>query len=175
MKSKLQFILLTLLVFSCQVELFAQDYIAPKLEFTCELKVTIDPAMRLGKTAHGERIIIPITGGVFKGPLLQGIILSGGADYQYVNSVLGRTELEAIYTIKTEDNVLIHVRNIGLACIPEASKGEAASDFSKIYFRAAPHFEAPVDSKYNWLNNAIYICNAVPMDGGVSIQVWKVL
>lgn len=172
---KLQSVFIFLVSFVCQIELFAQDFSAPELEFTCELKVKIDPAMKLGSTTRGERIIIPITGGVFEGPRLKGVVLSGGADYQYVNSALGRTELEAIYTIKTEDNVLIHVRNIGLLYIPENLSGKSSIDFSKVYFRAAPHFEAPIDSKYSWLNNAIFICKAVPLTSGVSIQVWKVL
>ena len=49
--------------------LSAQDDVAPELEFVCELKVSVDPGMVLGQTAHGERRIIPITGGTFEGPL----------------------------------------------------------------------------------------------------------
>jgi len=35
-------------------------------------------------------------------------------------------------------------------------KGEKF-DFDKIYFRAVPKFEAPNDSKYDWMNNAVFI------------------
>ena len=66
----------------------------------------------------------------------------------------GRTEIEAIYTIKTDDNVLIHIRNVGLVYIPKEIDGlmkkSAEFDFNRIYFRAAPKFEAPINSKYNW-------------------------
>jgi hypothetical protein len=153
----------------------AQEFVQPGLEFTCELRVTIDSAMVLGKTAHGERIIIPISGGIFEGPLLKGTVLKGGADYQIADKRNGRTELEAIYTIKTDDNVLIHVRNTGILYIPEEVRKSKPFDFSKVYFRATPKFEAPVNSKYDWLNNAIFICKAVSQKGYVSIQVWKVL
>lgn len=153
----------------------AQEFIEPELEFTCELKVTIDPPMTLGKTAHGERIIIPITGGTFEGPKMKGVILRGGADYQFVNKELGRTELDAIYTIKTDDNVLIQVRNVGLFVNPQELEGSHSGEMTKAYFRAAPKFEAPVDSKYAWLNNAIFICKPVPVKDYISIQVWKVL
>lgn len=155
--------------------LFAQNFIAPELEFTCELKVTIDPAMTLGATAHGKRVILPITGGTFEGPKMKGVVLSGGADYQYVNKELGRTELEAIYTIKTDDDVLIHVRNIGIIYNPKEDKINAAANSHEFYFRATPKFEAPIDSKYAWLNNALFICKPVPEKDYISIQVWKIL
>ena len=149
----------------------AQEYIAPTLEFTCELKVTIDPIINLGETPHGKRVIIPISGGTFEGPKLKGIVLKGGADYQYVGRNGERTELDAIYTIKTDDNVFIHVRNIGILYTPKVK----TNGLSDVYFRTAPKFEAPIDSKYAWLNNAIFICKPVGKDGFISIQVWKVL
>lgn len=158
--------------------LFAQT--TPDLEFVCELKVTTDKAMSVGATAHGERRIIPITGGTFEGPKLKGIVLSGGADYQFVNADNTRTEIEAIYTIKTDDGVLIHIRNVGVVSrTPEQAeqlkKGEF-TDWTKIYFRASPKFEAPQGSKYDWMNNALFICKGIPTKQGyVRIQVWKVL
>lgn len=142
----------------------------PELEFICELKVTIDSPIHLGQTPKGERVIIPISGGSFEGPNMKGEVLKGGADYQYVNNDLGRTELEAIYNIKTDDGVLIHVRNTGLLHV---SKDENLN-LGTIYFRATPKFEAPIDSKYAWLNNALFICKPEGKDGYISIQVWKV-
>lgn len=174
MKRLIKYIIIFFLAISFN-NLIAQEFIAPELEFTCELKVTIDPAMILGTTARGERIILPITGGTFEGPKMKGVVLSGGADYQYVNKELGRTELEAIYTIKTDNNVLIHVRNIGIIYNPNEDKISAAVNPTEFYFRAAPKFEAPVDSEYTWLNNAIFICKPVPQKDYISIQVWKVM
>ena len=153
----------------------SQNYAPPELEFVCELKVTVDQAMTVGQTAHGTRIIIPISGGTFEGPLLKGTVLKGGADYQYANNETGRTEIEAIYTIKTDDNVLIHIRNAGLIYAPKAPSGNGPMDFNNIYFRAAPKFEAPVNSKYDWMNNAIFVCKVLPTMDYISIQVWKVL
>ena len=95
-----------------QSYLFAQQPEVPNLEFVCELKVTTDKAITLGETAHGIRRMIDITGGTFEGPKMRGIILKSGADYQYVNKANTRTEIEAIYTIRTDDSVLIHIRNV---------------------------------------------------------------
>ena len=169
---------LFILLATLQTSLFAQKMDSPTLEFVCELKVTTDKMMPLGTTAHGERRIIPITGGTFEGPKLKGIVLNGGADYQFVNKENTRTEIEAIYTIRTNDSVLIHIRNVGLViktkeAAEKLAKGEPV-DRNSIYFRAAPKFEAPTDSPYNWLNDAIFVCKGVPSKGYVSIQVWKV-
>lgn len=89
-----------LLLFLISTSTFAQNPIAPNLEFVVELKVTTDKSMTVGMTAHGERRIIPITGGTFEGPKLKGIVLNGGADYQFANKENTRTEIEAIYSIK---------------------------------------------------------------------------
>jgi Protein of unknown function (DUF3237) len=168
-----------IIILLTQINLWAQTPEMPSLEFVCELKVTTDKLMTVGATAHGERRIIPITGGNFEGPKLKGVVLNGGADYQFANKDNTRTEIEAIYTVKTDDNVLIHIRNVGLSIktlenAEKLKKGEPM-DVSKNYFRAAPKFDAPNDSKYDWMNNAIFICRGVPSKGYVSIQVWKVL
>jgi hypothetical protein len=157
---------LTVLFLFFSAKIFAQNIETPKLEFVCELKVTTDKTLIVGTTAHGVRKIIPITGGTFEGPKLKGVVLNGGADYQFANTENTRTEIEAIYTIKTEDSVLIHIRNVGLV-----NKNAAVIK----YFTTALKFEAPSDSKYDWMNNAIFISKGVPAKDYVSIQVWKIL
>ena len=144
---------------------------APQLEFVVELKVKCEGAYQVGETPHGNRFIIPIVGGTFEGPQMKGTILPGGADYQLQDNAHGRTELEAIYSIRTDDGVNIHVRNRGLICTGQDSEGRP-----QFYFRTAPQFEAPMDSKYAWLNNDIYVCQ--PSMGGeqgfICLNVWKV-
>lgn len=143
----------------------------PQLEFAMRLKVTIDEPYSCGETQHGQRVVIPITGGTFEGPRIKGTILSGGADYQLVNKDLNRTELEAIYCIKTDDGVCIHVRNRGIIY-----NGKDAEDKPTFYFKCAPQFEAPVDSKYAWLNNALFVCSPDWSQEfkGIILNVWQV-
>ena len=123
----------------------------PQLEFALQLRVTLGEAFSIENTQHGRRTVIPITGGTFEGPLLKGTILNGGADYQL--NAENRTELEAIYCIKTDDGVYIHVRNRGII-----ANGKDANGNPTFYFKAAPQFEAPADSRYGWLNNALFVC-----------------
>jgi len=140
----------------------------PETEFVMQLKVTLDAPYTVGETPHGRRTVIPITGGTFEGPLLRGTILNGGADWQLAKG--GRTELEAIYSIKTDDGVYIHIRNRGIISSEKGADGKPA-----FYFKAAPQFEAPEDSKYAWLNNALFLCAPAPSSqGGITLNVWKV-
>lgn len=141
------------------------------MEFALQLKVTLGDAYTCGETQHGRRTIIPITGGTFEGPNIKGTIINGGADYQIANTAINRTELEAIYCIKTDDGVIIHVRNRGIICSDKDANGNPT-----FYFRAAPQFEAPADSKYAWLNNSLFLCAPSFSQGfqGIVLNVWRV-
>lgn len=141
---------------------FAQN--EPLLEYSFEIKAICDPSFTVGQTQHGERVVIPIIGGSVEGKGIKGDVLPGGADYQLVDKSKGRTELEAIYCIRTDDGVSIHVRNVGILVANE--KG--------VYFRTVPKFEAPSDSKYNWLNDAIFVCAPEGKDGYISLKMYKV-
>ena len=165
-------LLLTFLLAVCGLVTNAQTYPpkdTPQLEFALQLRVTLGEAFSIENTQHGRRTVIPITGGTFEGPLLKGTILNGGADYQL--NAENRTELEAIYCIKTDDGVYIHVRNRGII-----ANGKDANGKPTFYFKAAPQFEAPADSRYGWLNNALFICAPewTKEFQGIVLNVWKV-
>ena len=102
-------VLLSAIVFLTSVMIASAQVNAPKetpqLEFALQLQVTLGETYQVGDTQHGQRIVIPITGGTFEGPAIKGTIINGGADYQLANKALNRTELEAIYSIKTDDGV----------------------------------------------------------------------
>ena len=158
----------------CLVNLQAQTYPpkdTPQLEFALQLRVHIDQAYSVGDTPHGKRLVIPITGGTFEGPSIKGTILNGGADYQLGSADGSRTELEAIYCIRTDDGVNIHVRNRGIIY-----NGKDANGNPTFYFKAAPQFEAPADSRYAWLNNALFVCQPewTKSFNGIVLNVWKV-
>ena len=142
---------------------------APQLEFALQLKVTLGEAVCSDNTQHGRRTVIPITGGTFEGPGIKGTIVNGGADYQL--NAEGRTELEAIYCIKTDDGIYIHVRNRGIIANSKDANGTPS-----FYFRAAPQFEAPADSKYGWLNNSLFLCAPTFAADfrGIVLNVWRV-
>lgn len=167
MKHITSFLFLFLLVFTLPA--LAQEPEGPQTQFVMQLKVTLDKPYTVGETPHGRRTVIPITGGTFEGPQLHGTILNGGADWQLAKG--GRTEVEAIYSIKTHDGVYIHIRNRGLIAGGTDEQGRPS-----FYFRTAPQFEAPEDSPYAWLNNSLFLCAPAPSSdpGTICLNVWKV-
>jgi hypothetical protein len=169
MKKILVLVIMTIASMHVCAQTDAQTPQGPQLEFALQLKVTLDKPYSVGKTPHGGRNVIPITGGTFEGPRLKGTIINGGADYQM--GIEGRTEIEAIYSIKTDDGVYIHVRNRGIIATGKGDDGKPT-----FYFRCAPKFEAPVDSKYNWLNNALFLCQPDfnQQFNGIVLNVWEV-
>ena len=159
--------LLTVLL-TATMSAMAQDPAGPETEFVMQLHVTLDAPYTVGETPHGRRAVVPITGGTFEGPRLKGTIVPGGADWQMGKG--NRTEIEAIYSIKTDDGVYIHIRNRGII-----NMGKDADGNPSFYFRCAPQFEAPEDSPYAWLNNSLFLCAPAPSNqGGITLNVWRV-
>ena len=143
---------------------------APELEYCLRLNVQISESNYVGDNHKGKRNVIPIVGGTFEGKLpgheIKGEILPGGADYQMHYD--GRSVLEAIYCLRTDDGINILVHNVGMI-IPDNPEG--------YYFHCAPKFEAPADSRYDWLNNSLFLCrpdftDAAP--GTIVLDVWRV-
>lgn len=160
-----------MLLFAAGVSAQEQAVPAPlELEFVMQLNVTLGQAYGVGRTVHGSRNVVPITGGRFEGPKIKGEILEGGADYQLTDAEAGRTDVEAIYNLRTDDGVNIHIRNRGMIVMGQDDEGRP-----NFYFRCAPTFEAPNDSQYAWLNKAIFVCAPqMGQGGGITLNVWKV-
>ena len=150
---------------------------APQLSFVCDIEVQVGPIRDLGPTPHGRRRIIPILSGTVRGKRLEGTIVPGGADWQYVRAD-GVLELEARYSILTRDGAEIAVTNRGMRrAAPEImermSRGEAV-DPALVYFRASPVFEAPA-GPHEWLNRSVFVCTAARFPDKVQIKVFEVL
>lgn len=149
---------------------------APKLEFVCELTVSIGKAQQVGETGMGTRRIIPILGGTFRGPNMQGIILPGGADWQLITKD-GIANVEARYTLQTDDSTLIYISNKGIRVasqeiVKKINNGEVVSP-DAYYFRTVPLFET-ANPKYQWLMKSIFIAKGIRNPNNVVIQVWSV-
>ena len=149
----------------------------PQLEFVCEIMVIVGKPQEIGDTGTGTRKIIPLLGGEFKGPAIQGKVLDGGFDWQLIKHN-GIADVDARYVLETDDGVLIYLSNKGLRIASENVLQQLANgekvDAGKYYFRTVPSFETSGD-KYKWLMQSVFIAKGIRNPGNVVIQVWKVL
>lgn len=149
----------------------------PTLEFAFEATVLLDPVQDLGVTTYGKRRIIPIVGGHFEGSQIKGTILAGGADWQTLRAN-GTADLEARYTLKTDDGVLIYIQNTGIrAGKPEVlarlAKGEPV-DPSTYYMRTTAVFEV-AEGAYSWLTQHVFVATGMRRANSVILHFYKVL
>jgi hypothetical protein len=147
-----------------------------KTEFVFEAKVFVDRnRIAIENSKYGTRRIVWITGGAFKGPNIEGTIIPGGADWQLVRPD-GVTELDARYTLKTNDDVIIYINNRVLSR-NDPGNNDLASPGQ--YRRSVISFEAPVGSKYAWLNQFVFLGTltsaTTDKEAAVIVRVWKLL
>ena len=139
-------------------------------------EVTLAPPQELGDAPLGRRRIIPITGGSFRGEKLAGRVLPGGADWQVIRAD-GVAELDARYTLETDDRALIYVRNFGYRHGPaEVMQRLAAGepvDPSLYYMRTTPRFETGAE-RYRWLNRIICVATGARRQSTVELEVFEV-
>ena len=148
-----------------------------RTEFAFEARVRVDKPIVIGESSHGLRRIVPILGGRVQGPALRGNVIAGGADWQYVRPD-GAWELEARYTVQTEDGVLIMVENRGVRygkpeVMDRLAKGEKV-DADLIYCRTVATFEAPRDSKYEWMNHTLFVGSVERLPDAVIVRFYEV-
>ena len=121
--------------------------------------------------------MVPILSGNFQGDRLRGSIEAGGIDWQ-ITRPDGVTEIEAHYSLLTEDGALIRVINKGYRHGPEdvmrrLAQGEDVSP-TQYYFRAAPQFEAP-KGRYDWLNRSLFLSTGERSRDAVVLHFYEVL
>ena len=140
-------------------------------------RVDVGVIVSVGKTPLGERRVIDILGGSFQGDRLAGRIRPGGADWQIVRAD-GAADLDARYTLETNDGALVQVRSQGLRhgppdVIARLAAGEAV-DPSTYYFRTVLRFETG-STPLDWLNRVIAIAQGARRPRVVELDVFEVL
>ena len=148
-----------------------------KLQALFKADIELAPAQELGAGPLGRRRIIAITGGRFFGQRLSGRVLPGGADWQVIRAD-GVAELDARYTLETEDGALVYVRNRGYRHGPaDVLKRLAAGenvDPAQYYMRTTPIFETG-DERYAWLNRIVCVARGARRPAAVELEVFEVI
>jgi hypothetical protein len=150
----------------------------PELALLARFSVNLErPLWDLGRTtALGTRRIVPITGGWFAGPALNGEILDNGADWQVVGDD-GATLVDTRYLLRLDDGTLAYLRTQGFRHGPpevltRIAQGEIV-DPALYYFRVQMLFET-ASTTYGWLNRTVAIGSAMRTADAVVYDAYRV-
>jgi hypothetical protein len=149
----------------------------PRLTQVFRLEATLGQPLDVGETAQGHRRIVPLTGGTFTGPELEGKLLPGAsADWQIVlpdGTALG----DIRYALETDSGDLLYVQSRGVRhgsaeVLERLGRGEpvAASEYT---FRTATQIETAAPH-LNWLNKGVFISVGGRQAGGVVYETYLV-
>lgn len=149
----------------------------PRCTFFCEFRIELAAPQSFGTTARGERRIVPILGGTFSGPEIQGKISPGGSDWQLIfgGDVM---ELVAKYALITDRGENIAVQN-GPAyrygepgVIAALMRGEAV-DPASYYTCGSPQFETGSE-RLRWINYHRFVSKSLRQPASTTIRVYRV-
>jgi hypothetical protein len=141
------------------------------------VRIAAAPSQKLGKVPHGNRTIVPVTGGHFEGLRLRGEILSGGGDWLLLRSD-NALELDLRITLETDDHALIYMAFQGLRhgppeVIAALGRGEVV-DRASYYFRTLPRFETSTES-YAFLNRMVTVGVGEARTDGAIHRIYEIL
>jgi hypothetical protein len=142
-----------------------------------DVHVEVAEIRSLGRTPLGERRVIPVVGGSFRGERLGGRVLPGGADWQTIGED-GAARLDARYTLEAEGGALVQVRSQGLRHGPpevlaRLAAGEAV-DPARYYFRTVLRFETGAPA-LDWLNRIIAVAHGARRPRVVELTAFELL
>jgi hypothetical protein len=149
----------------------------PHLTKIYRLEASLGEVLDVGEVAQGRRQIVPLTGGTFAGPEVNGTLLPGAsADWQIVlpdGTALG----DIRYTLRTDHGDLLYVRSQGVRhgsaeVLGRLGRGEEV-DASEYVFRTSTQIETAA-SDLDWLNKGVFVCVGGRQPGGVIYEVYLV-
>ena len=146
-----------------------------KLAFTAHLQLAM--WRPYGPKGSEGRRLVGIKGGVIRGPLVNGSIVPGGADWPTVHSD-GVLKFDARWTIETTDTALIYEQNTGIRrtsmeAHDRLDRNEAV-DSQLVYFRTAPVFETTAPA-YRWMTQSLFLATGKRGSGTLDLDVYQVL
>jgi len=149
----------------------------PVLTRVYRLEATLAQPLDLGDVAQGRRRIVPLTGGTFTGPQLNGKLLPGAsADWQIL--LADGTALGDIrYTLQTDGGDLLYVqsrsvRHGSAEVLARLGRGEEV-DASEYTFRTSTRIETAVP-QLDWLNKGVFISVGGRQATGVIYETYLV-
>jgi Protein of unknown function (DUF3237) len=149
----------------------------PRLTRVYRLEAALGEPLDLGDVSQGRRRIVPLTGGTFTGPDLNGKLLPGvSADWQIVLRD-GTTLGDIRYTLQTDDGALFYVQSRGVRhgsaeVLARLGRGDDV-DPSEYTFRTSTQIET-ASRDLVWLNKGVFISVGGRRQGGVIYETYLV-
>ena len=149
----------------------------PSLTRVYRLEATVGEPLDLGDIAQGRRRIVPLTGGTFTGPELNGRLLPGSsADWQIVLPD-GTAVGDIRYTLRTDDGILLYVQSRGVRhgsadVLERLARGEDV-DAAEYTFRTSTTIETAAP-RLEWLNKGVFISVGARQRRGVIYETYMV-
>jgi hypothetical protein len=149
----------------------------PQLTKVYRLEASLGDPLELGEIRGTRRRIVPLTGGRFSGPVLEGELLPGpSADWQTIlpdGTALG----DIRYTLATSAGGLLSVQSQSIRhgepdVLSRLARGEDV-DASEYTFRTATRIET-ADPELDWLNKGIFISVGGRLPGAVVYETYLV-
>ena len=149
----------------------------PRLARIYRLEAVLGEPVDVGDVSAGRRRIVPLTGGTFSGPELNGTLLPGAsADWQIVlpdGTALG----DIRYTLQTDSGALLYVQSQGVRHgSPEVLErlGRGADvDASEYTFRTSTRIET-ASGELDWLNRGVFVGVGGRRPGAVIYETYLV-
>ena len=149
----------------------------PRLTRIYRLEATLGEPVDVGEVGPGRRRIVPLTGGTFWGPELNGKLLPGAsADWQIVLPD-GTALADIRYTLRTDGGELLYGRSRGVRhgsaeVLARLARGEDV-DASEYTFRTSTRIET-ASRELDWLNRGVFIGVGGRRPGGVIYETYLV-
>ena len=148
-------------------------------EFLYSISIDLGEAIPVGQTPNGVRMIMPVVGGTFKGPKMNGQVLNSGADWALLRPD-GSLALDVRCALETSDGASIYSSYGGRIIIPEVIASQFSDpdqveeiDPSDYYFRITPYYETSSE-RYAWKNNVVAIGVGKRTRSGVYYDVYEI-
>jgi muconolactone delta-isomerase len=149
----------------------------PRVIPVYRLEATLGEPRDLGDTTCGHRRIVPLTGGVFTGPALNGT-LTPGASADWQTTLPDGTALGDIrYTLQTDRGDILSVQSRSVRhgspeVLARLARGEdvKADEYT---FRTSTQIETATGD-LDWLNKGVFISVAARQRGGVVYETYLV-
>lgn len=146
------------------------------LEYAFDLLIEVGTPCSTEAGPNGARRLVPVIGGRVAGPMLNGCILPGGADLQWLRPD-GVVEIDARYMLESDQGGRVMLLNQGLrwgdaAVMARLARGEPV-DPEEYYFRGSVRFESGCD-QLSWLCRSLFTCSGRREPDGVRLRVFRV-